>query len=192
MILCTLLAAMVPSRHCCADSGCPSTKKVMSHLRDGPGVRAPLLHKTLYLSLGLETSPLLTEVPRALRAEMPRKSRTPKKSPKSLGGSLGLRKVSKERLESVLDCPLTFWRLFGVLGRRPRAGSQHWGAKSPPPSDTPPNKFRRMRTTMFGHLPLLCIVAAHLRALCGGASKQHSHETTTFACRNSTSQVPNW
>ena len=40
--LCTLRAATVLSRDCRADFGCPLTKKVMSHSRDGPGVTAPL------------------------------------------------------------------------------------------------------------------------------------------------------
>ena len=40
--LCTLRAATVLSRNCCADFGRPLAKKVMSHLRDGPGVTAPL------------------------------------------------------------------------------------------------------------------------------------------------------
>ena len=39
--LCTLRAATVLSRDCRADFGRPLTKKVMSHLRDGPGVTAP-------------------------------------------------------------------------------------------------------------------------------------------------------
>ena len=39
--LCTLRAATVLSRDCRADFGRPSTKKVMSHSRDGPGVTAP-------------------------------------------------------------------------------------------------------------------------------------------------------
>ena len=39
--LCTLHAATVLSRDCRADFGRPLTKKVMSHLRDGPGVTAP-------------------------------------------------------------------------------------------------------------------------------------------------------
>ena len=41
MKLCTLHAATVLSRGCRADFGRPLTKKVMSHLRDGPGVTAP-------------------------------------------------------------------------------------------------------------------------------------------------------
>ena len=39
--LCTLRAATVLSRDCRADFGRPSTKKAMSHSRDGPGVTAP-------------------------------------------------------------------------------------------------------------------------------------------------------
>ena len=39
--LCTLRAATVLSHDCRADFGRPLTKKVMSHLRDGPGVTAP-------------------------------------------------------------------------------------------------------------------------------------------------------
>ena len=38
---CTLRAATVLSRDCRADFGRPLTKKVMSHLRDGPHVTAP-------------------------------------------------------------------------------------------------------------------------------------------------------
>ena len=41
MTLCTLRTATVLSRDCRADFGRPLTKKVMSHLRDGPGVTAP-------------------------------------------------------------------------------------------------------------------------------------------------------
>ena len=41
MTLCTLRAATVLSRDCRADFGRPLTKKVMSHLHDGPGVTAP-------------------------------------------------------------------------------------------------------------------------------------------------------
>ena len=40
--LCTLRATTVLSRNCCTDFGCPSTKKVVSHSRDDPGVTAPL------------------------------------------------------------------------------------------------------------------------------------------------------
>ena len=40
--LCTLRAATVLSRNCCADVGRPLTKKVMTRSRDGPGVTAPL------------------------------------------------------------------------------------------------------------------------------------------------------
>ena len=40
--LCTLCAATVLSRDCCAGCGRPLTKKVMSHSPDGPGVTVPL------------------------------------------------------------------------------------------------------------------------------------------------------
>ena len=39
--LCSLRAAAVLSRNCCADFARPLAKKVMSHSRDGPGVTAP-------------------------------------------------------------------------------------------------------------------------------------------------------
>ena len=45
--LCTLRAATVLSRNCCAEFGRPLTKKVMSHSRDGPGVTAPLPRNTV-------------------------------------------------------------------------------------------------------------------------------------------------
>ena len=38
--LCALCAATVLSRNCCTGFGCPLTKKVMSHSRDGPGATA--------------------------------------------------------------------------------------------------------------------------------------------------------
>ena len=39
--LCTLRAGAALSRDCCTDFGRPLTKRVMSRLRDGPGVTAP-------------------------------------------------------------------------------------------------------------------------------------------------------
>ena len=49
MTPCTLCATTVLSRDCRADFGRPLTKKVMSHLRDGPGVTCGQI---LYLSPG--------------------------------------------------------------------------------------------------------------------------------------------
>ena len=43
LTLYTPRAATVLSRKCCVDFSHPLTKKVMSHLRDGLGVTAPLL-----------------------------------------------------------------------------------------------------------------------------------------------------
>ena len=70
--LCTLRAATVLSRDCRADFGRPITKVVMSHLRDGPGVTAPL-QRTLYLSPGCGIPPLRLPPP-------PLKSRRPNRN----------------------------------------------------------------------------------------------------------------
>ena len=48
--VCTLRAATVLPRNCCAEFGRPLAKKVMSHSRDGPGVTAPLLRNIVPLT----------------------------------------------------------------------------------------------------------------------------------------------
>ena len=58
--LCTLRAATVLSRGCRADFGRPLTKKVMSHLRDGPGVMAPLRTNIVPLTRVWNTPPSVT------------------------------------------------------------------------------------------------------------------------------------
>ena len=61
--LCTLRAATVLSRDCRADFGRPLTKKVVSHSRDGPGVRAPLRTNIVPLTRVWNTPPPLPLTP---------------------------------------------------------------------------------------------------------------------------------
>ena len=58
--LCTLRAATVLSCDCRADFGRPLTKKVMSHLRDGPGVTSPSRTNIVPLTRVWNTPPSVT------------------------------------------------------------------------------------------------------------------------------------
>ena len=64
--LCTLRAATVLSHNCRADFGRRLTKKVMSHLRDGPGVTAPL--RTNIVPLTEVWNPALSVTPPPLKS----------------------------------------------------------------------------------------------------------------------------
>ena len=60
--LCALHAATVLSHKCCTNFGRPLTK-VMSHLRDGLGVTAPLLTNIVPLTAVLNPPPSVTPPP---------------------------------------------------------------------------------------------------------------------------------
>ena len=55
--LCTLRAATVLSRNCCADFGCPFTKEVMPHSHEGPGVTEAIAGKHCTCHWSVASSP---------------------------------------------------------------------------------------------------------------------------------------